>query len=272
MDFAYSLLDLSGKAAIVTGAASGIGRVTADLLSARGASVAYADLDLAAATAAAAASGPENLGVEVDVTDEPAVRAMIAKVIARFGGVDILHNNAALMTAHDRDVMIVDLDPSDFARVVNVNLIGYMICAKHAIPSMLARGGGVVINTASLAGVQASLTRPMYGASKSAVIGLTRSIATQYGKQGIRSMSISPGMIVTDRTRGRIPTHTIEAVQRHGLLTRSGTPQDIAELVAFLVSDAASFLTGLDIPIDGGMSAHLPTFADELASREAHAS
>jgi NAD(P)-dependent dehydrogenase (short-subunit alcohol dehydrogenase family) len=270
MTNAYAALALDGKVAIVTGAASGIGLATANLLAARGAAVVFADVDLEGAARAAASveTAAGTLAVEVDVTNEAAVVALAQAVTKRFGGIDILHNNAALMTAHALDIEVTSLDPADFARVLKVNLIGYMLCAKHAIPSMIDRGGGVIVNTASLAGVQASLTRPMYGASKSAVIGLTRSIATQYGKQGVRCNSISPGMVVTERSAGRIPAHTLDGVRRHALLDRSATPDDVAELVAFLASDAAGFLTGLNIALDGGMSAHLPTFADELAARD----
>lgn len=266
----FASLSLEGKVAVVTGAASGIGRETVGLLAARGAAVVIADRDDDGGHAAARElhrAGAQALAVGVDVTDEVAVASLVARVAAEFGGIDILHNNAALLTEHARDQLIEDLDPQDFARILGVNLIGYMTCTKHALPSMIARGGGVVINTASLAGRQSSLSRPMYGASKSGVIGLTRSIATQYGKRGVRCISISPGMVVTERSASRIPAHTLEAVRRHGALDRAATPADVAELVAFLASDAASFLTGLDIALDGGMSAHLATFADELAAR-----
>jgi len=268
---AFSSLSLKGKAAVVTGSASGIGRATATLLARRGASVVIADLDAEGAETVAAtlrSEGLSSMAVEVDVTHEPSVEAMVARVCEEFGGVDILHNNAALMSSHDRDDLIVDLNPEDFLRVLAVNLVGYMTCAKHVLPSLVSRGGGVIVNTASLAGSSSSLSRPMYGASKSGVIGLTRGIATQYGKSGVRCLSVSPGLILTELSSARIPRHTLDGARRHVLLDRLGQPSDVAQLVAFLVSDAGSFLTGIDIALDGGMSAHLATFADELEARQ----
>lgn len=266
----YDSLAMDGRVAVVTGSASGIGRATAELLAKRGAAVVIADRDADGARKVArdlVGGGYSAIVVEVDVTEGQAVAAMASTVLDAFGRIDVLHNNAALMTAHDRDQRITELEAEDFARVLDVNLIGYTLCAKHVIPAMVAAGGGVIINTASLAGVLASLSRPMYAASKAAVVSLTRSIATQYGKQGIRALAVSPGMIVTERSVGRLPAHTLAGVRRHALLDRTGTPQDVAELVCFLASDAASFLTGLNIPLDGGLSAHLPTFADELDAR-----
>lgn len=266
----FAPLRLTGRVAIVTGAASGIGRASALLMASRGAAVAFADVNIGGAEAAAAtarATGGHGIAVHVDVTDDAATKRMVRDVSAELGGLDILHNNAALLTEHRLDTTITDLDPADFARVLKVNLIGYMLCAKHCLPAMIQGGGGVVVNTASLIGVQSSLSRPMYGASKAAIIGLTRTIATQYGRQGVRSVSVSPGLIVTDASLTRVAERTVEVIRRHSLLGRDGDPDDVAQLVAFLASDAASYLTGINVVVDGGMSAHLATFADELDAR-----
>ena len=154
-----------------------------------------------------------------------------------------------------------------FADVLRVNVIGYMVGAKHAVPHMVRRGGGVVINTTSNAGLQAELIRPMYGTSKAAIIGLTRNIATQYGKQGVRSVAVSPGVILTPSVKANVSEEAVARLARHSLTPRVGTPEDVAELVAFLASDEAGFITGITIPVDGGLAAHFPTFAEELDAR-----
>jgi NAD(P)-dependent dehydrogenase (short-subunit alcohol dehydrogenase family) len=184
--------NLTGRVAIVTGSGSGIGQATAELLAERGAAVVVADINAAAAETVAAgirARGLQSVAVATDVADETQIQRMTDAAVTQFGGLDIVHNNAALLAPDviARDLKVTDLDAELFARVLQVNVIGYALGAKHAIPHMLVRGGGVLINTSSAAGIQGELIRPMYGRSKAAIIGLTRNIATEYGKQGIRS-------------------------------------------------------------------------------------
>jgi len=264
--------NLDGKVAIVTGGASGLGKATAEVLVADGAAVLVADINRDNAefvAKALVARGHRAAGFGVDVAQEGQVRDMVAAAVKAFGRLDILHNNAALTSVDviGKDVGWTEFDPSLFERVLRVNLIGYALGAKHAIPAMISHGGGVVINTSSTDAILSALVRPMYGASKSAINSLTRSIATQYGRQGIRAVGVSPGVIITEGARQSVPANILATLNKHNLTTREGRPEDIAHLVSFLASDKAGFITGITIQVDGGLTAHFPTYADDLAAR-----
>ena len=266
------MAELDGKVAIVTGAASGLGKATAEVLAADGAAVLVADINRDNAESVArdlVARGHHAAGFAVDVAQEDQVRDMVAAAVETFGRLDIMHNNAALTSVDviGRDVGWTEFDPSLFERVLRVNLVGYALGAKHAIPQMISQGGGVVINTSSTDAVLSALVRPMYGASKSAVNSLTRSIATQYGRQGIRAVGVSPGVIITEGARESVPPGILAALSKHNLTAREGRPEDIANLVSFLASDKAGFITGITIQVDGGLTAHFPTYADDLAAQ-----
>jgi NAD(P)-dependent dehydrogenase (short-subunit alcohol dehydrogenase family) len=190
---------LERKVAVITGAASGIGAATARKMAAEGAAIVLADIDLTGAEAVAGeinTPGATAVAVEADVADESAVRGMIETAVTTFGGIDVLHNNAAAVGSDvfRRDAAIAELDVEVWNCTMGVNLRGVMFGCKFAIPRMLERGGGVIINTSSVAGLLGELMRPAYGASKAAVIGFTRNVATQYGKQGstaLRSRLVS---------------------------------------------------------------------------------
>jgi NAD(P)-dependent dehydrogenase (short-subunit alcohol dehydrogenase family) len=266
--------ELQGKVAIVTGAGSGIGAASARALGAAGASVVIADLRGEAAAATAEALNGDGIAatpVTVDTSNEEQVAAMVKTAADTYGGLDILHNNAASTDpAHMmRDMAIHEMDVELWDRTMAVNLRGYMLGTKHAVPHMLRRGGGAIVNTASGTGLQAELVRSAYGSSKAGIIGFTRNVATQYGKQGIRCVAIAPGLIMTPSLAANMPPEMQAMMERHHLTPRLGRPEDIADAVAFLVSDRAGFITGITLPIDGGFSVHTPSYVDDMAMLEA---
>ena len=262
--------ELDGKVAMVTGGASGIGEACARALAAAGAKVIITGRHADRAQTVADSigeSGGEAVGVGFDTSDEEAVKAGIEEATSAFGGIDILHNNAALTSveAMMQDGMIHQLDVDLWDLTMAVNVRGYMLCTKYVVPSMLQRGGGVVINTASGAGLQGELVRPAYGTSKAAIMGFTRSVATQYGKMGIRAVTVMPGMTMTSTIEQNVPPPIIEMMIRHSLTAGLPRPEDVANAVVFLASDKAAFITGAVIPVDGGFGIHSPSFADEVA-------
>lgn len=255
---------LDGKIAIITGAASGIGKATARRVAAEGARTVVADLNGAGAKEVAdaiTAAGGEAIPVEVDLGDNDSVRTMVEAAVAAYGGLDILHNNAAatrLAATEDRPVSAAD--PAVWDMTMRVNLRGTLVAIQAAVPHMIARGGGSVINTASGSALAGDLGHPAYGASKSALITLTMYVATEFGKQGVRCNAISPGFILIPEKPGR--DAVTATMLRHTLTPRVGVPDDIAALVVFLASDESAFITGQNISVDGGLRAHQPYVAD----------
>lgn len=257
---------LAGKIAIVTGAGGGIGRPTALLLAAAGARVVVADINTAAAgdvAAAVRAGGGNAVALAVDILQEDSIRALVAATVAEYGGLDVLVNNAAVGSPGDHDVLSMDAEVWD--RVMAGTARGPMLCCKHAIPEMLKRGGGTVVNIASGAALTGQLTQAAYNAAKAAVISLTQSVATMYGKQGIRCNAIAPGLIMHERLATFFPPAYAEIDKNNVLTPQQGTPQDIAEAVLFLASPASRFITGQVLPVDGGLLAHTPVYAETRA-------
>jgi NAD(P)-dependent dehydrogenase (short-subunit alcohol dehydrogenase family) len=255
---------LDGKIAIITGAASGIGQATARRVAAEGARTVVADLNGAGASHVAdaiSAAGGEAIAVTADLGDIESVRAMVEAAVTAYGGLDILHNNAAATgLAATQDLPVSAADPAVWDTTMRVNLRGALVAIQAAVPHMIARGGGSVINTASGAGLAGDLGHPAYGASKAALVSLTRYVATEFGKQGIRCNAVSPGFIVIPGKPGR--EAVAATMLRHSLTPRLGTPDDVAALAVFLASDESAFITGQDICVDGGMLAHQPYVAD----------
>ncbi|GAY22202.1 3-oxoacyl-[acyl-carrier protein] reductase [Sphingobium fuliginis] len=239
------------------------------MLAANGASVLLADINIDGAKTAAANLREHGFVAEavgVDMAREDQIAAMVASAIDKFGRLDALHNNVALLAREvvGRDLTITDLDADIFRQCLDVNMVGAAVAAKYAIPHIIAQGGGAVINTASIAGIRGEIVRPIYGSSKAGLIGLSRSIAAQYGKKGVRAVTISPGLIITPSVAKAVSQGQVDRLMRHALVTRAGKPEDVGNLAAFLIADEGSYLTGIDIVLDGGFLAHWPTYAEEL--------
>jgi NAD(P)-dependent dehydrogenase (short-subunit alcohol dehydrogenase family) len=262
---------LEGKIAIVTGGGGGIGSAVARRIVSEGGKVAIADVFEDSAKAAADPLGDAALAVQFDAADPASIEAMVQTTVDHFGGLDILHNNAAMTdpAKHPLDTTPVDIPIEIWDEIIDINLRGYLLGCKYAIPHMIARGGGSIINTASNSGVAGDLARVAYGASKGGIITLSKYVATQYGKQNIRCNSVSPGVVLTAALEATVPGLK-EVIQRHILTPEFGTPDDIAALVAFLASAESRYITGENISISGGGLSHQPHYADLLAMMEQH--
>jgi NAD(P)-dependent dehydrogenase (short-subunit alcohol dehydrogenase family) len=248
---------LDGKVAIVTGAGSGIGEATARLMAREGASVLVADINRSAAERVAAELD-RAVVAQVDVADESSVIRMIQTAVDTFGGLDVLHNNATDSATNSTDTDIVTLDMAVFDSIVAVNLKGAVLGCKHAIPEMLARGGGSIICTASIEGFVGRGVRAAYGASKAGVVLLTKAVAAQYGSRGIRCNAVAPGLVLTPAVEGMTP-EAIEVSQRMYPMPRLCEPEDVANAVLFLASDEAAYVNGATLMVDGGATVYLPS-------------
>ena len=247
---------LDGKVAIVTGAGSGIGEATARVMAREGALVLVADLDRAEAERVAGELD-QAVPIEVDVSDEAAVARMIETAVQSFGGLDVLHNNATDSSLNAVDTDIATLDMSVFDRLVAVNLKGQFLGCKHAIPAMLARGGGSIVNTASIDGFVGRGVRAAYGACKAGVVLLTKSVASQYGTQGIRCNAVAPGLTLTPGAIDNATKEYLELSRRNYPMPRLCAPEDVAKAVVFLASDDASYVNAETLMVDGGATVYM---------------
>jgi NAD(P)-dependent dehydrogenase (short-subunit alcohol dehydrogenase family) len=246
---------LDGKVAVITGAAGGMGREAAMLFSSEGASVCVADVSRGHGEAVAGECR-EAFFKEVDVADPASVEAMYAATAERYGGIDVLYNNAGIMPPDDASVL--ETEPDAWDRVMNVNAKGVYLCCKHGIPHLLERGGGSVINVASfVALVGAATSQIAYTASKGAVLSLTRELAVEFARQGVRVNALCPGPVETPLLL-RLFEDDPAAYERrriHLPMGRLAKAREIANGALFLASDESSYVTGTTFLVDGGLTA-----------------
>ncbi len=247
---------LAGKVALVTGGGSGIGREISIIFTEAGAQVATATRTLTHAQETARLAGGETLALQADVSDEADVQRVVDQTLERFGRIDILVNNAGIGTTKS----IVEVEPDEWDRVFAVNVRGVYLCTRAVLPQMLERSDGVIVNIASVLGLVGVPKRAAYCASKGAVIALTKQVATEFAGQGIRCNCICPGTVDSPWV-GRLlnetddPAEARRALEQRHPLNRLATTGEIAEAALYLASDAASFMTGSALVMDGGQLA-----------------
>lgn len=258
---------LSDRVAIITGAGQGIGAEVAAVLADRGATVILNDIIADRVEETAAALRAQGFCAEAsvfDLTDEDDIARAVGAIAARHGRIDIVHNNAAFQTNEQRarDLDVINLPADAWDKAFAVNARGPMLLCKHVLPTMIAGGGGSIIHSASGFGLLGEMTLTAYGASKAALINLGRFIATQYGKQGVRSNVIAIGFVLSENAIESTPQAVKDVLLAHHLNPELGSPRDIANVVAFLASDESRFINGAMIPVDGGFTAHQASMVD----------
>jgi len=249
---------LDGKVALITGAGNGMGRVASVLFAQEGARIVVADWSEAGGAetvAAVEAAGGEAAFVKVDVARAEQVEAMVAVAMDRFGSLDVLYNNAGIFPADDGGV--TETPEPTWDRVMEVNLKGVWLGCKYGVPAMLASGGGSIVNVASFVALMGAATAQIaYTASKGGVLAMTREIAVEYGRQGIRANSLCPGPIATPMLEELMSDPDRRARRLvHIPMGRLGRAEELAKAALFLASDESSFMTGAQLVVDGGITA-----------------
>lgn len=259
-----SMARVQDKVALITGGASGIGLASAQLLAKEGAKVVLADFNEDGAKEAAeeiVKTGGEAIGIFIDAGEGESIKQAVDQTIEHFGKINILYNNVGLTNLQkDLDVVNVDLDEWD--RLLNVNLKSVLLGCRYAIPHMVEAGGGSIINTASMAAFVGDPIRVAYGASKAAVVNLTKYVAAQYGKDHIRCNAIAPGLILTPAAKRNMSEELLDVFMKYNALPYHGEADDIGHTVVFLASDESKFITGQTLQVEGGHYLANPTSPD----------
>lgn len=248
---------MKGKVAIITGAASGIGRATAELFAVHGAFVVVADIDIEAAKETLELikkSGEKGIALEVDISQEEQVKSMVEETIDRFGQLNFACNNAGI---EGEQAITAECSTANWDKVIQINLQGTWQCMKYEIPELLKNGGGAIVNISSVAGLLGFGGLPAYVSSKHGINGLTKTAALEYANQGIRINSVCPAAVQTsmiDRILGEEGESRADLIKQHPM-ERFGKPEEVAEAIVWLCSEKASFITGQTLAVDGGYTA-----------------
>jgi len=241
-------MKLKDKTAIITGGASGIGLATAELFINEGANVLIADINETEGKATAAALGSKCRFFKTDVSDKSSAYFCITEAFKKFGSLEILVNNAGITS----DASLLKMSSEQFEKVVDINLKGVFFMTKYAAMRMVENNYGRIINTSSIVGLYGNFGQTNYAASKSGVIGMTKTWARELGRKGITVNAVAPGFIDTGML-GTVPEKILDSIKERTPLGRLGTPEDIAKAYLFLASDDAAFITGITLSVDGGL-------------------